>query len=126
MGIVNKITSLPTLGAINWQHRASFLFGLQWQIIAALALGLVIFFGVFAAIAFNTINQSTSAALKERQALATLSGQAIDNLVTFASEQMESISGMPILWQGGLDEIEVSHAVQNTLRVSGLFGTRLA
>lgn len=108
MSIVNKIRPLPALGAFNSQRRAWFRFGLQWQIIAALALGLVIFLGVFAAIAYNTINQSTSAALKERQALAMLSAQAIDNLVTLASEQMESISDMPILWQGGLDEIEAS------------------
>ncbi|MEE9261766.1 MAG: HAMP domain-containing protein [Dehalococcoidia bacterium] len=108
MGIVNKIRPLSALGAINSRHRVWFLSGLQWQIITALALGLVVIFGVFSAIAYNTINQSTNAALNERKALAALSAQAIDNLVAHATEQMESISGIPILWQGGPDEIKAA------------------
>lgn len=81
------------------------LFGLQLQITAAVALGLLALFAAFAAIANSTINESTQAALKERQALASLSAETIDALMRHVTDQMEGVAGLAALKQQEPDKI---------------------
>lgn len=70
------------------------LFGLQWQISAAVALAIITLFGVMAAIVYDSIDRGTRAAMKERLALAALSAEAIDEMVRHVSDQMESAAGL--------------------------------
>lgn len=98
--------SPPRLESSKSRPRSGWLFGLQWRITGALALGLVALFGAFSAIAYTTINQSTNAALVQRQAIAGLSAEAVDNLVYHVIEQMESVAGMPLFQRAELDNME--------------------
>lgn len=101
------------LSARTGRHSSKPLFSLQWQITAAVALGLIALFGAFAAIAYSTINQSTHAALNERQAIAALSAEAIDNLIYHVTDQMESAATLEVLQYGEPEEVK---ALLQTLR----------
>jgi hypothetical protein len=78
--------------------RGKSLINFQWQIAAGVTLGLLVLFVAFAGIAYNTINQSTQAALRERQAIAALSAEAVDNLMLHVAEQMEGSASLAARW----------------------------
>ena len=109
----DKMSTFSGLSARTGKHLSKPLFSLQWQITAAVALGLIALFGAFAAIAYSTIKQSTNAALNERQAIAALSAEAIDNLIYHVTDQMESAATLDVLQYGESEDIE---ALLQTLR----------
>ena len=76
------------------------LFSLQWQITIAVALGLLTLFGAFGVVAYATINQSTGAALHERQAIAAQSAAAIDALIGHVRGQMVALAATEVLGGG--------------------------
>ncbi len=83
---------------------------LQWQITAAVALGLLTLLGAFGAIAYMTINESTEAALHERETVAGLSAEAIDNLVKHVRQQLSRVAESPALRSRSGPEIQTALA----------------
>jgi len=79
---------------------------LQWQITAAVTLGLLILLGAFGAIAYMTIDESTKAALHEREIAAEVSAEAIDNLLKHVRQQLSGVAESPVLRSGSGPEIQ--------------------
>jgi hypothetical protein len=95
--------------------------GLQWKSALTLGLGLALLFSLFGLIAAQTLNQSTGAALQQRLAFARMSAETVDDLITHARHQLESVARLSALTAG--EPNEQTAILENIFHVAGSFET---